>query len=111
MGASAHYARAFARLENHYFIHGGFLEEDGQIHRDMHRLAGIPGHIVQGRYDMVCPPETAHRIHKAWPGSEMTLVADAGHVLSEPGITEELVGIMDKLRDQSRTERRRRPIR
>ncbi len=99
---SGSYARAFARIENHYFINEGFLEEDGQIHRDMHRIAHIPGFIVQGRYDMVCPPVTAQRIHAAWPGSELRMVTDAGHALSEPGISEELVIIMDRLRDAQR---------
>ena len=53
----ADYARAFARLGNHYFLNRGFLEEDGQILRDVHRIAHIPGTIVQGRYDMICPTE------------------------------------------------------
>ncbi|MEO0386824.1 MAG: prolyl aminopeptidase, partial [Pseudomonadota bacterium] len=57
---SGSYSRAFARLENHYFIHGGFIEP-GQILRDIDRLSGIPGYIVQGRYDMICPPVTAQR--------------------------------------------------
>ncbi|WP_112321143.1 prolyl aminopeptidase [Oceanibium sediminis] len=103
---SGAYARAFARLENHYFINGGFLETGDQIHRDMHRIADIPGHIVQGRYDMVCPPVTAQKIHENWPGSDLVMVPDAGHALSEPGISEELVGIMDALRDAARESRR-----
>lgn len=105
---SGAYARAFARLENHYFINDGFLDADGKIHRDMGLLKDIPGHIVQGRYDMVCPPATAQRVHEAWPGSKLTMIPDAGHALSEPGISEELVGIMDRLRDQDRTERLKR---
>ncbi|NNU79224.1 prolyl aminopeptidase [Halovulum dunhuangense] len=104
---SASYARAFARLENHYFINGGFLESDGQIHRDMHRIRHIPGYIVQGRYDMVCPPVTAQRLHDSWPGSRLTMIPDAGHALSEPGISQELVGIMDRIRDETRLRRRR----
>lgn len=86
------YARAFARLESHYFANGGFLEEDGQILRDVGRLDGIPSIIIQGRYDMICPPEGAYRLHRAWPGSELRMVGKAGHALSEPGITSELVG-------------------
>ncbi|MHA3978132.1 prolyl aminopeptidase [Halovulum sp. GXIMD14794] len=105
---SGAYARAFARLENHYFINDGFLDADGKIHRDMGLLKDIPGHIVQGRYDMVCPPSTAQRVHEAWSGSRLTMIPDAGHALSEPGISEELVGIMDRLRDQDRTERLKR---
>lgn len=97
-GATGSYARAFARLENHYFANNGFLEEDGQIFRDMPRIAHIPGHIVQGRYDMICPPETSYRLHEAWPGSELLMVTQAGHALSEPGIAEQLLGIMDRVK-------------
>ncbi len=97
-GAAGSYARAFARLENHYFINHGFLETDGQIFRDMDKLADIPGYIVQGRYDMICPPATSQRLHEAWPGSELTMVPNAGHALSEPGISAELLSIMDRLR-------------
>lgn len=95
---SGSYALAFARIENHYFINGGFLDCDGQILRDIGRLAAIPGHIVQGRYDMICPPHTAHALHQAWPGSRLRMVTTAGHALSEPGISAELVAIMDGLR-------------
>lgn len=95
---SGAYALAFARLENHYFINGGFLETDGQILRDMRRIAHIPGYIVQGRYDMICPPHTAHAIHRAWPASILRMIPTAGHALSEPGISAELVAIMDTLR-------------
>ncbi len=93
----ADYARAFARLENHYFINNGFLEEDGQILRDMDRIAHIPGDIVQGRYDMICPPASAVRVHRRWPASEIHMVPRAGHALSEPGISAELVRITDRL--------------
>jgi proline iminopeptidase len=94
---SSAYALAFARLENHYFIHDGFLDGDGWILRHMDRIAGLPGWIVQGRYDMICPPHTAHAVHRAWAGSELRMVTRAGHALSEPGITAELVGIMNEL--------------
>jgi proline iminopeptidase len=95
---SSAYALAFARLENHYFINGGFLDEDGQVLRDMPRIRDLPGHIVQGRYDMICPPHTAQALHEAWPASRLKMVAAAGHALSEPGITAELVAVMDALR-------------
>ena len=99
MGESpADYARAFARLENHYFANEGFLEEDGQILRDADRLADIPGTIVQGRYDMICPPASAHRLAAAWPSAALKIVPGAGHALSEPGISRELVAEMDRLR-------------
>jgi len=93
---SAHHAKAFARIENHYFYNGGFLRSDRQIHEDMAKIANIPGFIVQGRYDMICPPQTAFAIHNAWPKSQMRLV-QAGHAMSEPAIMAELVRIMDEL--------------
>jgi proline iminopeptidase len=93
----ASYARAFARIESHYFVHGGWLEEDEQILRDMPRVARIPGVLVQGRYDMICPPETAHRLIKSWPSGTLKLVNDAGHALSEPGIAAELIRATDRL--------------
>jgi proline iminopeptidase len=93
----ADYARAFARLENHYFQHKGFLSDQQQIMDNMHRLASTPGYIVQGRFDMICPPLSAHRLHKAWSDSKMTFVGRAGHALSEPGISAKLVQVMDQL--------------
>ena len=91
------YARAFARLENHYFVHGGFLEEDGQILNRMDRIAKIPGIVVQGRYDMICPPSAAWEITAKWPLGELRMVRNAGHALSEPGISAELVRAMDQI--------------
>ncbi len=96
--APAEYARAFARLENHYFSHAGFLGEDEQILTRADRLRGIPGYIVQGRFDMICPPYSAYALHEAWPGSDLRMIGKAGHALSEPGISAELVRIMDALR-------------
>jgi len=93
----AAYACAFARIENHYFSNKGFLDVDGQIMRDIGRLKDIPGTIVQGRYDMVCPPETAYRLHRAWPTSRLIIASKSGHALSEPQITSALVGVMDEL--------------
>lgn len=89
------YARAFARLENHYFVNGGFLDFDGQILAQMDRIAHIPGVIVQGRYDMICPPWSAHSLAQAWPNGELRMVRHAGHALSEPGISAELVRATD----------------
>ena len=91
------YARAFARLENHYFTNRAFLERDGQILEDMDRIAHIPGIIVQGRYDMICPPEAAWKLKQRWPAAELKLIHKAGHALSEPGISAELVREMDRL--------------
>ena len=96
----AEYARAFARLENHYFINGGFLDGDGHVLRNMPAIEGVPGTIVQGRYDMICPPVSAHRLHAAWPASTLVTVPRAGHALSEPGISRELVRATDALRER-----------
>lgn len=94
------YARAFARLENHYFINAGFLEFDGQILAHMGRIAHIPGTIVQGRYDMICPPESAYKVSQLWPAGEFKMVRNAGHALSEPGISAELVRVMDRIAEE-----------
>ncbi|MFP1643605.1 prolyl aminopeptidase [Pontitalea aquivivens] len=92
------YARAFARLENHYFKHHAFLEEDGQILRDRPRIEHIPATIVQGRLDMICPPVSAWRLTQGWARADLRMVPAAGHALSEPGITAALVATMDRLR-------------
>ena len=91
------YARAFARLENHYFINSGFLDYDGQILANMDRISHIPGVIVQGRYDMICPPSSAWRLNELWPNAELKMVRNAGHALSEPGLSAELVRTMDRI--------------
>lgn len=96
----ADYARAFARLENHYFINAGFLDSENQILAQMPRIAQIPGTIVQGRYDMICPPASAWRLAEEWPKGELKLVGQAGHALSEPGISAELVEAMNRLKRQ-----------
>ena len=95
--APGDYARAFARLENHYFVNAGFLEQDGWILDNVDRLAGIPGVIVQGRYDMICPPRRAWELAQAWPDCDLRMIRNAGHALSEPGISAELVRVMDKI--------------
>ncbi len=96
-GGPSEYARAFARLENHYFSNAGFLEVDGQILRDIDKISHIPGTIVQGRFDMICPPISAQNLHDAWPKSDLKMVGMAGHALSEPGISAELVRATDRL--------------
>lgn len=93
--ADGHFALAFARIENHYFVHGGWLEE-GQLLRDAHRLKGIPGLIVHGRYDMPCPARYAWELARAWPDAEFFLVEGAGHAYSEPGILDRLIYATDK---------------
>lgn len=99
MGESpADYARAFSRLENHYFYNAGFLEEDGWIIKQRHRIRHINCVIVQGRFDMICPPISAHKLANGWDLCELHMVPMAGHALSEPGISAELVRVMDRLR-------------
>ncbi len=99
----AEYAHAFSRIENHYFSNDAFLAPEQQILPNMSKIAHIPGTIVQGRYDMICPPTSAWSLHKAWPASELKLVARSGHAISEPGISAELVRTMDKLARQRET--------
>ncbi|MCB2076513.1 MAG: alpha/beta fold hydrolase, partial [Novosphingobium sp.] len=98
----ADYALAFSKLENHYFINKAFLGEGHQILANMDRIAEVPGTIVQGRHDMICPPGSAWDLHQAWPVSELRLVPRAGHAVSEPGIAMELVRTMDRLAEQGR---------
>lgn len=89
-----HFALAFARIENHYFVHDGWLEE-GQLLADAHRLRAIPGTIVQGRYDMACPTRTAYDLHRAWPEADFRLIEGAGHAFSEPEILHALIEAVD----------------
>ena len=83
-------ALSIARIECHYFVNNAFLEED-QLLRDMHKIAHIPGVIVHGRYDVVCPLDNAWALHQAWPNSELSIIRDAGHAAGELGITDALV--------------------
>jgi proline iminopeptidase len=92
------YALAFARIENHYFTHGGWLRE-GQLLAEADRLAGIPGVIVQGRYDVATPAVTAYDLHRAWPGADYRVVTVSGHAQTEPGIVAELVAATDRFAD------------
>lgn len=89
------FAAAFAGIENHYFRNAGFLREN-QLLDDAHLLADIPGVIVQGRYDVVCPATSAWALHKAWPAADLTIVDDAGHSAAEPGIVHHLVDATDR---------------
>ena len=94
----AEYARAFSRLENHYFQNGGFLQTDGWILRERRRIEHLPATIVQGRYDMICPPVSAWKLSDGWEKCTLRMIPMAGHALSEPGISAELVRVMDGLR-------------
>ncbi|GLU47648.1 prolyl aminopeptidase [Nocardiopsis ansamitocini] len=93
--AQADYALAFARIENHFFVHGGFFTP-GQLIENAGKLAAIPGVIVQGRYDVCTPATTAFDLHRAWPEAEFHLVDDAGHAFSEPGILHQLIEATDR---------------
>ncbi|MBB2206229.1 prolyl aminopeptidase [Gluconacetobacter takamatsuzukensis] len=89
------YALAFSRIENHYFVHAGWLKE-GQLIRDVERIRHIPAVIVQGRYDIATPMRTAWDLHRAWPEADFHLVDDAGHAVSEPGIQTALLDATDR---------------
>lgn len=82
---------ALARIEAHYFLNGSFLKSDDQLLHDAERLRRIPGVIVQGKYDLVCPMQSAWDLHLAWPEARYVVVPDAGHSADEPGITSALV--------------------
>ena len=88
------FALAFARIENHYFTHRGWLD-DGQLIANAAILADIPGVIIHGRYDMACPAETAWALHKAWPQARFELIEGAGHAYNEPGILDALIRATD----------------
>ena len=90
------YAAAFARIECHYFVNGCFLRSPGQLLDDIALIRTIPGVIVQGRYDVVCPMKSAWDLHKAWPEADLRIVPDAGHSAFEPGIIDELVAATDR---------------
>jgi proline iminopeptidase len=89
------YAVAFARIENHYFVNGGWFEE-GQLIRNAGTLRDIPAVIVQGRYDVCTPPMTAWDLHRAWPEADFQLIPDAGHMFDEPGILDALIEATDR---------------
>lgn len=94
--AQDEFALAFARIECHYFVNGGFFEHDDQLLRDIGRIRDIPAVIVQGRYDVVCPARSAWDLHRAWPEAKLTIVPDAGHSALESGITHELIEATDR---------------
>ena len=89
------FALAFARIENHYFVNSGFFEVDDQLLRDAGNLADIPGVIVHGRYDVVCPVQNATDLHKAWPKSELVITPASGHSAFEAETVDALVRATD----------------
>lgn len=90
------FAIAFARIECHYFVHGGFFDTPDQLLKNAAQLRSIPGVIVQGRYDVVCPMKTAWELHRAWPEADFVLVPGAGHSATEVGIVDALVQASDR---------------
>ncbi|AKT39260.1 prolyl aminopeptidase [Chondromyces crocatus] len=92
------FSLAFARIECHYFANGGFMERETQLLDDVDRIRHIPTVIVQGRYDVVCPMESAWALHRAFPEADLRIVADAGHSALEPGTVHELIEATDRFR-------------
>ncbi len=93
---NSHTAMSLARIETHYFKNECFIEPN-QILRDAYKLEGIPGIIVHGRYDIICPFDNARSLHLAWPDSELFVIRDAGHSALEPGITDALITATEKM--------------
>jgi proline iminopeptidase len=89
------FALALARIETHYFVNGGFLQQENQLLDGVDRIRQIPAVLVQGRYDVVCPPVTAWELSQRWPEAKLRIVPDAGHSAYEPGITHELIEATD----------------
>jgi proline iminopeptidase len=93
--ADPEYALAFARIENHYFVNHGWMTE-GQLIANVDAIRGIPGVIIQGRYDLCTPAVTAWELHQAWPEAELRMIDDAGHAFDEPGILDALIEATDR---------------
>ena len=93
------FAEAFARIECHYFVNKGFLKTENQLLDNCDRISAIPGVIVQGRYDIVCPVITSWELHLAWQTAKYVVVPDAGHSVSEPGIINALIEATNQFAD------------
>jgi proline iminopeptidase len=90
-------ALGIGRLEAHYMLNGGFMEED-QLIKNIDKIKHLPAVIIQGRYDVICPPTSAYRLHQAWPEARLHMVGDAGHSSMEPGIAAGLVRATDQFK-------------
>lgn len=90
------HADAIARIECHYFVNRCFFETDNWLIEQVGKVRHIPAVIVQGRYDIICPMESAWELHKAWPEAEFQVIKDAGHIASEPGILKALIEATDR---------------
>ncbi len=93
---NANFALAFARIECHYFVNGGFMETDDQLIRNVERVRSIPTVIVHGRYDVVCPLGNAYDLCANWPEAELQIIPDAGHSAMEPGTRTALLNATDR---------------
>jgi proline iminopeptidase len=91
-------ALALARIECHYFVNNCFFETDNYLIENVDRIREIPGVIVHGRYDIVCPFMSAWDLHRAWPEAELNVIANAGHAATEPGIADALIRATDRFR-------------
>jgi proline iminopeptidase len=98
--AGDEFSLAFARIEAHYFVNGGFLKSEQQLLEDVGKIRHLPCVIVQGRYDVVCPVQSAWELAKAYPEAELKIVPDAGHSAFEPGIVHELLTATDRFADR-----------
>ena len=93
---NAEFALAFALIENHYFVNKGFLDNENQLLENIDIIRNIPTVIIQGRYDVVCPPTTAYELHSKWPESELVIAPFSGHSAFEKEITHELIKATNK---------------
>jgi proline iminopeptidase len=98
--AGDEFSLAFARIEAHYFVNGGFLRSEQQLLEDVHKIAHVPCVIVQGRYDVVCPVKSAWELAQAYPNAELRIAPDAGHSAFEPGIMHELISATDRFAER-----------
>ena len=89
-------ALAMARIECHYFVNGGFFESPNQLLGNIDAIRHIPTEIIQGRYDVVCPPTTAWELHRAWPEANFHIIANAGHSAFDPANASALVAATDR---------------
>ena len=90
------FAEAFSRIECHYFTNNGWFDTENYLIENVDKIRHIPAVIVHGRYDVVCPVENAWELHKAWPESDLHIIPDSGHAMSEEGIKDKLIEYTDK---------------
>lgn len=99
-GEDEKFAVAFASIETHYFVNGGFFKKENQLLEDAYKIKDIPTVIVQGRYDVVCPAKSAYELHKKLPKSKLVIIPDAGHSCYEPGTIDALVSATEEFKNE-----------